>query len=193
MVEQLDERQWAAETLCPGWNPHDVLAHLVWHTELTVPSLLMAMVRSRLDFDEAAERAASELVKRPRDRLLTEPRSRADRRSSIPGAPESGSVTDTSIHTQDVRRALGLGGELRPELVETSLDFLTTHKNAKYLMDPRSIDGLRLVATDTGWSSGSGPSVEGPGESLIMSLTGRPVLGELAGDGLEILTTRLAG
>jgi uncharacterized protein (TIGR03083 family) len=192
MVEQLDDGQWATETLCPGWTPHDVLAHLVWHTELTVPSLLVAMVRWRFDFDHAAGRAAEELAKRPREQLLAELRSRADEKSSIPGAPESGSVTDTAIHTQDVRRALELPGALDAETVRTGLDFLTNHKNAKYLMDPSSITGLRLAATDIGWSSGTGPAVEGNGEALLMSLTGRPTLAELSGDGVELLATRLA-
>lgn len=193
MAADLDEGQWATETLCPGWTPHDVLAHLVWHTELTVPSLLMAMARSGFDFGKAAGRAASELAKRPRDQLLADLRSRADKKSSIPGAPESGSVTDTAIHTQDVRRALGLSGELSPETLRIALDFLTTNRNAKFLMDPKAKDGLRLVATDIDWSFGSGPSVEGPGEALIMSLTGRPATSGLAGDGLDTLTKRLAG
>ena len=73
------------------------------------------------------------------------------------------------------------------------MDFLTTNKNAKFVMDPKSKVGLRLEATDIGWNLGDGPLVKGPGEALIMSLTGRPALSELEGDGLETLTQRLAG
>ena len=189
MVDQLDESQWAVETLCAGWTPHHVLAHLVWHTEVTIPSLFASMARSRFDFKKAAGRAASELAKRPRDELLTELRSRADKKTSIPGAPASGSVTDTAIHTQDVRRALGLSGELRSETVRSSLDFVTTNRWGKSVME--SIDGLRLTATDIGWSYGSGPSVEGPGEALLMSLAGRPALSELGGDGIETFINNL--
>jgi hypothetical protein len=76
--------------------------------------------------------------------------------------------------------------------VRTGLTFLTTHKNAKYLMDPAAITGLRLAATDIGWTFGTGPAVEGNGEALMMSLTGRPKLAELSGDGGEQLAARLA-
>ncbi len=193
LAEGLDDEQWAADTLCPGWTPHDVLAHLVWHTEVTVPSLLGAMVRSRFDFEKAVDRAASELAKRPREELLRALRERADEKSSIPGAPESGSVADTAIHTQDIRRALSLGGGLSPEIVLVCLEFLTTNRNARFLMNPRITDGLQLTATDLDWSHGIGQPVEGTGEAIVMALTGRPVLPELTGGGVGALTARLAG
>jgi len=192
VVEELDDDQWETETLCPGWTPHDVLAHLVWHTELTIPSLLGAMVRSRFDLQRAANRAAADLSQRPRVQLLGELRERANKKSSIPGAPESGSVTDTAIHIQDVRRALGLDGMLGPETVRVCLDFLTTNRNARYVMDPKIKQGLRLVATDLDWSFGDGETVEGHGEAIVMSLVGRPAVSELSGDGTATLTTRLA-
>jgi uncharacterized protein (TIGR03083 family) len=191
LVEGLDDDQWADETLCPGWTPQHVLGHLVWHTELTVPSLVGAMVRSRFDFAKAADRAASELANRPRVDLIAALRERANNKPSIPGLPETGSVTDTAIHTQDIRRALDLDGTLDPQTVRIGLEFLTTHKNAKYLMETKAISGLQLVASDLDWSYGSGPLIEGPGEAIIMSLTGRSALAELAGDGLAELTERL--
>jgi uncharacterized protein (TIGR03083 family) len=193
LAAELDDEQWAAKTLCPGWTPQHVLGHLVWHIELTIPSLLGAMARSRFDFEKATDRAASELAKRPTQELLSTLRDQADKQSSIPGVAETGLVTDTAIHTQDVRRACGLPGTLSAESVLIALHFLTTHKNAKYVMDPKTKDGLRLAATDVDWSFGSGALVEGPGEAIIMSLAGRPALSELAGEGLETLTTRLAG
>jgi uncharacterized protein (TIGR03083 family) len=193
MAEQLSDEQWTAETLCWGWTPQHILGHLVWHIELSVSSLLFAMVKSRLDFDKAADGAASQLAKRSSRELLTELRDRADERSSVPGVVETGLVTDTAIHTQDVRRAVGLEGVISPESALISLRFLTTHRNAKYMMDPKTKEGLRFVATDVDWSYGSGSLVEGPSEAIIMSLTGRPGLSELAGDGLATLTARLSG
>ena len=52
-------------------------------------------------------------------------------------------------------------------------------------------NGLRLNASDTEWSHGSGPEVSGPMLSLLMAMTGRkPVLQDLAGDGVATLRER---
>ena len=191
LVEQLDDTQWTTETLCAGWTAHDVLAHLVWHTEVTITSLARSMASARFNFAKPADRAATELAIRPPQQLLTQLRDRADQKSSIPGAPQEGSGTDTAIHTQDVRRALGLGGELGPDTVVTALDFMTTNRNAKYVMNPKVNDGLRLSATDVSWTYGTGALVEGPGEVIMMSLSGRPTLSELSGEGVQQLADQL--
>ena len=53
--------------------------------------------------------------------------------------------------------------------------------------------GLRLVATDVEWSHGDGPEVRGPGEAILLALTGRPaVLDELVGEGVATLRERVA-
>jgi hypothetical protein len=58
----------------------------------------------------------------------------------------------------------------------------------------RRIRGLRLVATDLEWTTGSGPAVEGPGEALLMAMAGRPAaLPELSGPGKPTLADRING
>lgn len=53
------------------------------------------------------------------------------------------------------------------------------------------IAGVTLHATDTDWSHGSGPEVNGPLLSLVMAMTGRKVaLNDLAGPGVEVLRSR---
>jgi hypothetical protein len=55
----------------------------------------------------------------------------------------------------------------------------------------KRIDGLMLKATDTDWSHGSGPVVEGPMLSLLLAMTGRrAALADLSGDGVETLRGR---
>jgi len=51
---------------------------------------------------------------------------------------------------------------------------------------------VRLRATDIDWEHGSGPEVTGPGEALLMTMTGRPAaVADLSGPGLGTLATRL--
>jgi hypothetical protein len=48
-----------------------------------------------------------------------------------------------------------------------------------------------LRATDTGWSTGSGPEVAGPHLSLILAMTGRSAaLAGLSGAGVDTLRSR---
>jgi hypothetical protein len=56
----------------------------------------------------------------------------------------------------------------------------------------KRIHGLRLVATDTGWSYGAGPEVSGPAMSLLLAMTGRPAgLDGLSGEGAAALGQRM--
>jgi hypothetical protein len=58
----------------------------------------------------------------------------------------------------------------------------------------RRISGLTLRATDTGWSSGSGPEVSGPMLSLLPAMTGRAAaVADLEGEGVATLRSRPAG
>ncbi len=52
--------------------------------------------------------------------------------------------------------------------------------------------GLRLVATDLGFSFGAGPEVHGKAEALLMGIAGRrSVLAELSGPGQGKLARRI--
>ena len=52
--------------------------------------------------------------------------------------------------------------------------------------------GITLRANDNAWTSGTGPEVTGPLASIIMAIAGRPTaLGDLSGDGLDTLRSRL--
>jgi hypothetical protein len=62
----------------------------------------------------------------------------------------------------------------------------------KFLGGPRRLAGVRVVSTDTGWSLGEGPTVEGHGIDLLLAVAGRPaVLDALSGPGLERLAAQL--
>ena len=105
----------------------------------------------------------------------------------MPGFPEEMTMADVAIHTQDVRRPLGLAGSPSEDTVRTALDFITTHKMGTTLIANRPpLEGVRLVATDMDWSFGDGAEISGPGESLMMALAARPVLDELSGGGVDL-------
>ena len=94
------------------------------------------------------------------------------------------------VHSQDIRGALGQTGSPNPEAVAACLQM---YCGANFPIGTKKrIAGLRLVATDVGWTHGTGPEVSGPGLSLLVAMTGRRAgVDGLTGDGLATLRGRM--
>lgn len=191
LVEPLTDRA-DESTLCGGWTVHHVTGHLAAFVDVGLPGFFLNMAKHRFDYDRAADTLARRHAERPMSELIASLRDKAGKKSSVPIFPGEMTATDVVVHTQDVRRGLGLGGAPDPELVGTALEFLTTHKMASSIVGKNKYDGLRLEATDTGWAHGEGQLVSGPAESLMMAMAGRPVTDELTGDGVAVLRERFA-
>ena len=105
-------------------------------------------------------------------------------------APVLTMLGEVVVHSDDIRRPLGLRSEASAEAVVACLEM---YKGASFPVGTKKrIAGLRLVATDVDWSHGSGPEVRGPGLALLAAMTGRSAgLTDLGGDGLATLTERM--
>ena len=191
LVEPIAAERADHATLCGTWTVHQVTAHLVSFVDVGLGSFFLNIARHRFDYDRAADTLARRLAERPMADLLATLRSKARKASALPIFPEAMTVMDAVVHTQDVRRGVGLTGTPPPELVAIGLEFLTTHKQASQVVPKGVYDDLRIEAIDTGWSHGDGPVVSGAAEALLMGMTGRPVYDELGGDGLATLRKRL--
>jgi uncharacterized protein (TIGR03083 family) len=63
LLDALDDHEWAAASLCPGWTVHDVATHLTLSTRTTLLGTIKGAIRARGNFnrmvaDQARERAA---------------------------------------------------------------------------------------------------------------------------------------
>ena len=88
------------------------------------------------------------------------------------------------IHHQDIRRGLRLPRVIPPQRPLIGPDIGGLWR----------IRGVRVVATDIGFSAGTGPEVRGTGEALLMAIAGRRgVVGELSGPGQGKLAGRIGG
>jgi len=98
-------------------------------------------------------------------------------------------VGEAIIHSEDIRRPLGIAHTYAPAAVLRVADF---YKGSNTLIGAKNrIAGVTLHATDADWSHGSGPEVNGPLLSLVMAMTGRKVaLNDLEGPGVEVLRSR---
>jgi uncharacterized protein (TIGR03083 family) len=117
-------------------------------------------------------------------------REQLDRTTYPPGGVDM-LVGDMIIHSQDIRRPLGIPHTFQPEALTLMADSVI--RSNLVLGGKRRATGLKLSATDQDWTAGIGPEVKGPLASIIIVLTGRKAgLPDLSGDGVAVLTSRVA-
>jgi uncharacterized protein (TIGR03083 family) len=184
----LSDSQWDTESLCPRWSVRDVLAHMTAAASLNPVTFLAEFTGAGFNFDKFADRRIAKHRGDSPAETLENFRAKQQSTSSPPG-PKLTWLGETLVHAEDIRRPLGIQHAYPPDVVRELMDF---YKNSDTLIGTKSrINGVTLVATDTDWSHGSGPRVEGPITSLMMVGTGRPeALDELTGEGIEVLRGR---
>lgn len=189
LLETLTPAEWAAPSLCDGWSVRDVVAHLLSYEDVGYREVGRQLLPSRFSFarlnrhflDQARDLGDDGLVERLRDHL---------RPSGITAA-RGGAVglVDGVVHQQDVRRPLGRPREIPAERLRYALGFAVT---APPLHGFWHVRGTRVVATDIDFAHGRGPEARGPGEAVLMVLSGRRgAAADLTGPGAARLQQRL--
>jgi hypothetical protein len=87
-----------------------------------------------------------------------------------PGGGADGALSHAVIHSLDVTVALGLPAVAPPGAVRAVLDQLTAANGALFGLD---LTGIRLEATDTDWSWGTGAVTRAEAGELVALLGGR--------------------
>lgn len=183
----LTPQQWDAPSLCTRWTVKDVVAHMISYEELGALGLLKRFAKgwvvraNQVGVDEFADLSPQQLL----DFL----RAHLEPRGLTAGFGGMIALVDGTIHHQDIRRALGRPRTVPTDRLERVLGLVPGNPR---LGAGRRIRGLHLRATDIDWAHGRGPEVTGPGEALLMAMSGRPAaLAELDGPGLDTLAARL--
>lgn len=182
------DEQWQTQSLCSEWTVHQVLAHLLATAKMTPPRFLARFASAGFNFDRfAAKEVALEAPNGPAATLVAF-RAAQDRRSAPPG-PKATWLGEVFVHGEDIRRPLGIRRNYPPAEVAQAIR-LYANSNAVIGGKDR-VARLTLRATDTDFSIGSGPVVEGPAISLLLAAAGRKsALAELGGPGVETLRER---
>ncbi|SED40083.1 TIGR03083 family protein [Nocardioides exalbidus] len=192
MFAGLTAEQWTTPSLCEGWTVREVCAHMVPRDGgFEVLPLLRMVVKHRGNLARMVDVTAREDAQRPTGELVTALRDRAGERLKAPVVGPHGPMVDTAIHLRDAARPLGLDVCPPPDDWDPVLDFLLTRPAERGFVGRGRTAGLRLEATDSGWSHGDGDLVRGPAEALALGIAGRPVAyDDLAGAGVEVLRSR---
>lgn len=188
-LDTLPPEAWTRQTLCDGWTVHKVVAHMISYDELSWPATAARMARGGFRLDRANRIGVEEYARRDPSELIAVLRAHLTPRGITGMLGGMIAFLDCTIHQQDIRRPLGLPREIPAERLCVALDCAL---KAPPIGAPKRARGLRLEATDVGWSAGNGPEVRGPGEPLLLALAGRTVaLPELSGPGAAILADRM--
>ncbi|MEA2638105.1 MAG: hypothetical protein QOE18_1162 [Chloroflexota bacterium] len=188
-LEGLPDAQWSTQSLCAAWTVRDVLAHMTTTAKMTPGRFFARFAGTGFRFNQFNANGVKEEQGSTPAEALGNFKAQLDRTTAPPG-PIDAMVGEVVIHSQDIRRPLGIAHTFQPEALTLVGNFVT--KGNLLLGGKRRATGLKLVATDVDWTHGDGPEVTGPLATIILALTGRRAgLAELSGDGLAILTARV--
>jgi uncharacterized protein (TIGR03083 family) len=185
----LPDDAWDRPSLCRGWSVREVVAHLIATAEMNPPAFFGRFAASGFRFPVMTETSIRKVLDGSSNAdLVARYRSRVDTRNAPPG-PALSWLGETIVHGEDVSRALGGYRDHPAEHLTAVAGFYT---GSNMLIGTKNrIAGVRLTATDTGWSHGDGPEAAGPMIALVMAMTGRrEPLDDLTGEGVAVLRGR---
>jgi uncharacterized protein (TIGR03083 family) len=185
----LTPEQWKQPSLCGGWSVREAAGHIVTGAEQTPRRFMGHMVANGFRFNKMMDVDAKRMAKRPPDEIIARLRARVTT-TNRPPAPVRTMLGEIVVHSDDIRRPLGLESDVGADALIACLEM---YKLSSFPVGTKKrIEGLRLVATDVDWSHGSGPEVTGRGMPLMMAMTGRVAgLDDLEGEGLATLRSRM--
>lgn len=187
LVGRTDE-QWRTPSLCAGWSVHDVLAHQCGTADMNPAKFLVRFASAGFNFPRFADaQIARYRGATPADTLATF--SRLQHSTTAPPGPKTSWLGEVIVHSEDIRRPLGIGHEYPADAVRQVMDFYAGSNTL--IGTKRRIAGLTLRASDQDWSHGTGPLVEGRLIDLLLAATGRAAACDrLTGDGVTTLRLR---
>jgi uncharacterized protein (TIGR03083 family) len=187
--------EWSAPSLCDGWSNHDVLAHLVIGCCKGAAAVTVEILRRGGSFDCANAAMARSLAatRCPADLLDDFGRLSIRPRGLGRYFPRRLLLGDHITHELDMLFALGRESAIPADSLVAVLNTQVSVPNP-FVPAFRNGRGLRVIATDAGWSHGErGPIVRGLAAELVSVLGNRPaMLTRLDGDGVDVLASRVS-
>ncbi len=190
-LDELSPADWTAPSLAVGWTVQDVVAHLTLATRLSPLAAMGGVLKARGDINrmigDAARKRSTQFT--PAE-LVAQLRETAGSAKRPLGTQPPDPLVDMLVHGQDILRPLGRTRAMAPDRAAAALTHVA---GSSFYGVAKRFDGLRFVATDLDWSTGSGTEVHGPADRLLLLLTGRPAgLNGLNGPGAAVAGARLA-
>ena len=176
----LPDEAWTTPSLCPGWDVHDVLAHLVDTAKTSRIGFARRMLFARFDFD-GDNAFGVRRERRAKARDTVEALRAVVPLTLTPLAPRPTRLVEAIVHGEDIRRPLGITASYDCAAVTAALTYQVKTTVAMGGGGER-VEGVRLAATDCEFATGSGDEVRARAIDLLLAVSGRGV-GAQAFDG----------
>ncbi len=170
LLASAPDAAWDAPSLCAGWQVRHVVAHVSMPVRLTPEQFGAEMAAAGGDFAVLSDSVAARDAVRPPAEHLDALRSPALHAWQPPGGGAAGALNHAVVHSLDVTVALDRPAVAPADAVVDVLDQVTAARGAWFGVD---LTGVRLEATDSGWSWGAGETVRADGGRLVALLCGR--------------------
>ena len=184
-LRSLDQRTWDSASLCQGWSVRDVFGHITATARMTPSAFAAAMAKAGFRFNRMNDNnIARETAGTTQEQIAA--LSGLVNASTSPPGPIDAMLGEILVHSEDIRRPLGIAHDYPVAAVTRAADFFA--RSNLLIGGKRRVADVTLTATDTDWAHGSGPEVTGPALSLLLAVTGRTtVLDDLGGPGVDLL------
>jgi uncharacterized protein (TIGR03083 family) len=170
LLDEPADGAWDAQSLCDKWLVRHVVAHVTMPVRLTPEQFGAEMAAAGGDFTVLSDSVAMRDGALPVADLLDQLRSPRLHAWQPPGGGAAGALTHAVIHSLDVTVALDRPPVAPVEAAVAVLDQLTAANGSWFGVD---LTGVRLEATDTAWSWGTGRLVRADSGSLVALVAGR--------------------
>ncbi|MFF2550649.1 maleylpyruvate isomerase family mycothiol-dependent enzyme [Nocardia sp. NPDC058058] len=192
LLESLSAPDWDHPSLCADWRVRDVVAHVVLSSNPEFWVLLINLIRARGSITRLARDTGirhADRVSAPE--LLAQLRAAIPMRTTAPGTTPADRLMDVLVHIQDI--AIPLDRTVEMPTAAARLAIERVWSTGWLFRSEQRLSGFHLLATDSGWSAGSGALVEGTTADLLLLATGRTArVHALTGPGAAELIQRAA-
>jgi uncharacterized protein (TIGR03083 family) len=180
----MEKAMWDGPTLCAGWRPREVLAHMTMPFRLSKRQFLTGLCGARGNFNRMADRYARRAAGQSTpEQLVDNLRDNAEFEWKPPGGGLVGALSHDVIHGLDITTAVGVNRRVPSDRLGIVLDAIKPRQVKYFGVD---LTGIRLQATDLDWSYGSGAELRGPAQDLLLVLCGRTLpAGHVSGESAE--------
>jgi uncharacterized protein (TIGR03083 family) len=182
----LSAQQWEVPSLCDGWRVCDVVEHVISYDEIDGTSLVGCFARGRFLPDRVNAVGLAEYGTRSPKKLLALLNDHPEPHGLPAASAGIVALVDGMIHHQEIQR--------RPAF-RARFPRSNCYPCLRCAFDRAGfwrVRGLRLMATDPDWPTGTGPEVHGPAEALPITTAGqRGIMGELTGPGPRKFANRI--
>jgi uncharacterized protein (TIGR03083 family) len=194
---ELDDEAFDTPSLCDGWAVRDVLGHMGLGHTTPMPAMVARIGRyafnvTRASFTESRTLFAGknpDEIRRFWDEVMVAQHPQKGISKLI---PEKSGFLDHLVHNQDIRRPTGKPRTIPEARLHRALQLVRAEATPLF-NSRRNVSGLKLYASDIGWTTGDGPAVQGPGEAIVLAAAGRKAaLADLDGDGVTMLRQRIS-